>query len=97
MLTFRVRPGHSVNIRRDPKTLQCSGKVIWIFLDTPQELCIQAPHIHIHDQNVDSNSLKSPGRKLRRNQVPHDELFTTPASNSWKSFSSPSQNGRTVV
>lgn len=97
MLTFRVRPGHSVNIRRDPKTLQCSGKVIWIFLDTPQELCIQAPHIHIHDQNVDSNSLKSPGRKLRRNQVPHDELFTTPASNSWKSFSSPSQNGSSVI
>jgi hypothetical protein len=40
MLTFRVRPGHFVNIRRDPKTLECSGKVIWIFLDTPQELCI---------------------------------------------------------
>jgi hypothetical protein len=79
------------------KTLQCSGKVIWIFLDAPQELCEQAPHIHIHDQNVDSNSLKSPGRKLRRNQVPHDELFTTPASNSWKSFSSPSQNGSSVI
>ena len=101
MLTFWVRPGHSVNIRRDPRPCNAAAKSSGFSLIHRRSsvYSIQAPRIRIRDQNVDSNSFESPGRKLRRNHVPHDELFnrSTPALNSWKSFSSPSQNGCSVI